>query len=260
MSTVHFEIKNQIATVTLDDPSTRNALTEKTGKEFLRVFKDLVKDKTVRAVVLTGANGAFSSGGHAEMLKAIGKQPKAKASLSLKKFYENFLIVRKLRVPVIAAVPGFAIGAGCCLALACDLRYGDATTKMGLNFARIGLSPGMGGSYFLQHLVGSARANELLLTARILTADEAHSWGLLNAVFAPGELLKQTLAIAETLAGLAPLALRHIKQSRELAETGSLKQIFAFDARAQAECLRTHDFAEGIGAMLQKRKPKFLGK
>lgn len=259
MSLIQTQQTGHVFKINLNAPDTFNAMTEAMGIEFRKTINTIKSDNSVRVVILTGSGKAFSSGGHIDMLKAIGAKSQTEAEDALKSFYNHYLSLRELPQPVIAAINGAAVGAGFCLALACDLRLVSASAKMGANFAKIGIAPGMAATYLLQHSVGKLKASELLFTGKLVTATEALQMGLVNAVHPNDQLVAAAQKLAEEIANNAPLALRFIKESLQLAETGTLADIFAFDSVSQAQTLRTQDFAEGIDAAISKRQPKFMG-
>lgn len=260
MSLVLFEKQDAIGQITLNDPDKLNAMSEAMAHEFKQILDEIAADDSIRVIVLTGAGRAFSSGGNADMLKSYGQKSPQESAQLLKNFYNHYLKVREIPQPVIAMMNGHAIGAGFCLAMACDLRFCVDNAKYGVNFARIGLAPGMAGAYLLKHSIGNVRAAELLLTGKAVSGEDALRLGLVNDVCSADQLSEKVFSVAQDIARNAPLAVRFIKQALQVAETGSLNDVFEFDSKAQAECLRSQDFSEGIDAVLAKRKPNFLGK
>ena len=257
---VLYQTDGPVATITFNRPDTLNALDEPVGLELDRIFKSIEKDKNLRVAILTGSGRAFSSGGNLDMIEARTKKRGATNKNELKKFYRVFLNVRKLRIPVIAAINGHAMGAGFCLALACDLRYAATTAKMGANFAKLGLAPGMGGSYLITRLVGPMRASEILMLAESLSAHRAFEMGLLNGVFEDESLMAHVHGVARIIAGNGPMAIAHIKKGIQKAAHATLEQIFDYDSAAQAASFGTEDIKEGIRAIREKRPPHFEGK
>lgn len=257
---VLYQTDGPIATITFNRPETLNALDEPLGLELGKILSRIEADKNVRVAILTGSGRAFSSGGNLDMIEGRTKKKPATNRSELKKFYHVFLNIRKLRVPVIAAINGHAIGAGFCLALACDLRYAASTAKMGANFARLGLAPGMGGTYLITRLAGPMRAAEILLLAENLAASRAHDMGLLNGVFEPEHLMSHVHGVAKVIAENGPLAIAHIKKGIQKALDATLEKIFDYDSAAQAASFATADIREGIRAIREKRPPNFDGK
>jgi enoyl-CoA hydratase/carnithine racemase len=174
-------------------------------------------------------------------------------------FYRLFLSIRDIPCPTIAAVNGHAIGAGFCVALACDFRYVATRAKLGLNFTRIGLHPGMGATWTLPRLVGPALAAELLYTSRTIDGAEAGRIGLANRVMASEEVLEQATAAAGEIAENAPLAVRAVKQALRRTENASIEDQLQFEASEQAKNFESMDAQEGIAAVREKRPPNFRG-
>ena len=257
-----------MALVVFDDPERRNAMTEAMGRALTDVVARLSSDASVRAVVLTGAGSAFSGGGDLAMLEARsragrdapGDPVRAENRGFMRDFYGRFLSVRDLPCPSIAALNGAAIGAGLAVALACDLRIAARDAKLGLNFTKLGIHPGMGSSWTLPRLVGPAHAADLLLTGRILDGSEAERIGLVNRAVARDEVVASALAIAEEIAACAPIAVRQTKQALARSFERDLAEQLAFEAEQQAICYETADFAEGLAAARERRSPAFRGR
>ena len=159
-----------VAALTLDNPDQRNAMSDEMTDSWIRAVDELATDRTVRAVVVTGSGSAFCSGGNTSW---IASEPDASVDdlrERMMPFYRAWLSIRKLEVPTIAAVNGPAIGAGLCLALACDIRYAAAGARLGAPFVKLGMHAGMAGTWLLPHVVGEAHARDLLLTGRVVDA------------------------------------------------------------------------------------------
>jgi enoyl-CoA hydratase/carnithine racemase len=254
------EKKDRIVTLTLNNPDRRNAIGVEMVDELFTAVEEIKGDSEVSAVVLTGAGKGFSSGGDVTSMAQPPGIGEDEAVGFLKNFYLKSLSVMEIPVPTIAAVNGHAIGAGCMLALACDMRIVSAEAKLGLGFVKIGLHPGMGTSFFLPRLVGKARAYELLLTGEPVTGEEAVRIGLVNRAVEPERVMDEALELAGKIARGPAVPIRRMKYSiggtydRDLAETLDL------EARIQVECFKTEDLKEGITAFLEKREPYFKGR
>ena len=252
-----------VVTLTLDDPGRRNAMTESMGDALEEAARSLTTDPDVRAVVVTGAPPAFSAGGDLGMLEELARRTREEgfdAADTMRGFYRRFLAVRTIPVPVVAAINGHAIGAGLCVALACDLRIVAAEAKVGLNFARLGLHPGMAGSWLLPRSVGYQRAAELLYTGRIVTGGEAAAAGLALESRPAGEVLEAALTLAGEIAAASPIVVRQLKQTLATMERATLDEALDREAACQAESYGTEDLREGLAAARERRTPRFPGR
>jgi enoyl-CoA hydratase len=219
----------------------------------------LAADASVRAVVVTGEGSAFCSGGNTSW---IASEPDAGVDAlrdRMLPFYRAWLSIRRLEVPTIAAINGPAIGAGLCLALACDLRYAARGAHMGLPFVKLGMHAGMAGTYLLPDVVGPAAARDLLLTGRLVDADEALGLGLVSRVLDPETFLDQVLATAGEIAATAPIASRLTKVALLDGGHADFETALQWEALAQPVTLATADLQEGIAAAQAKRPPRFRG-
>jgi enoyl-CoA hydratase len=249
-----------VALLTLDNPDLRNAMSDEMTASWVTAIDELAADRTVRVVVVTGAGSAFCSGGNTSW---IASEPDASVDhlrTRMIAFYRAWLSVRRLEVPTIAAVNGAAIGAGLCLALACDLRYAARGAKLGAPFVKLGMHPGMAATHLLPGVVGEAHARDLLLTGRLVDADEALRLGLVSQVHEPETFLDDVLATAGGIAATAPIASRLTKLA--LADGGhrDLEACLQFEAMAQPITLATEDLQEGVRAGREKRAPVFHGR
>lgn len=260
MSLVTLEKTNKIATITLNSPSQLNAMCVNMGHDFSKIIANIKTDPSIRCVILTGAGRAFSSGGNLEMIREKFTKSAEQNYNELKNFYQTFLEIRQLPQPVIAAINGSAVGAGFCLALACDLRYASETAKMGANFAKIGLAPGMGGTYLITRLAGPLHAAEILMSGQTFPAEKMLKFGLLNDIFPAEDLMTRVQNIAESIANNGPIPVQQIKRGIQMAQHKTLEEMFDYDARMQAICFESNDIREGIAAVSEKREPNFLGK
>jgi enoyl-CoA hydratase len=235
MSLVEFTKQDSIGHIVLNDENNLNAMSVAMGLEFKKLMGQISRNKTLRVVTLTGAGRAFSSGGNLDMILGLMGRPKAETARKLQTFYKMFLTVRDIPQIVIAAINGHAVGAGFCLAMACDLKYASDSAKMGANFARIGFAPGMAGTSLMTRLAGPVHAAEILMTGKIFNAPTALNYGLINQVLPATELSSHVLTIAGEIAQNAPLPLRQIKKGIQLAQNKSLEQMFNYDAKMQAQ-------------------------
>ena len=252
-----------VTVVTLNDPDRRNAMTVDMGTALSETFADLAEDPGLRVVVLTGAPPAFSAGGDLAMLEDHARRTREEgfdATDEMQSFYERFLAVRDLPVPVIAAVNGHAVGAGLCVALGCDLRVVADDAKLGLNFARLALHPGMGGSWLLPRIVGEQRAAELLYTGRLASGTEMAGYGLALESLPADEVLPRARELAEDIATSSPLVVRQLKVALEAARTNTLPEQLALEAANQAVNYGTEDLVEGLAAGRERRPPEFTGR
>lgn len=257
MSLITYSLENQVGTLTLNDPERLNAMSEAMAKEFKTLVAKLKKEKKLRVLVLTGAGRAFSSGGDLEMLVRMTRQKPSLTQKHLMTFYKSFLCVTDLPCPVIAAINGHAIGAGFCLAIACDLKYASSAAKMGANFVRLGISQGMGGTYSIIRQAGPNHAAEILYAGKIYQAWQIQDFGLVNAVLAPDELLPVVRETAHLIAENSPMAVQKIKAELKVSLHKTREQLFRMDSRAQSLCLAGAEAKEGLQAVKEKRPPRF---
>ncbi len=253
-----------VVTVTLNSPETRNAMTPAMGDDLRRAVEEIRADAAARVVVITGAGKAFSSGGDLGMLaRDAGLSTDADSPTmagSPRDFYSRFLSIRSLPMPTIAAINGHAIGAGLCFALACDLRIAAADAKMGMTFTKLGIHPGMGATYFLPRLIGTARACELFFTGRVIDAAEAERLGILSRVVARDAFAAAVRALAEEIAAAGPVAVRMTKRAIYRGPEHSLEDMLDFESLQQSFTFTTADAREGITAVMEKRAPRFTGR
>jgi 2-(1,2-epoxy-1,2-dihydrophenyl)acetyl-CoA isomerase len=255
--TILYEQQNGIATITLNRPQALNAFVPQMNKEVLEALRHGERDAEVRCFVLTGAGRAFCAG---QDLK--GRTPEQKGSLgaSLREKYNP--IIRQIRQTekiVIAAVNGVAAGAGCNLALACDLRVASEEARFIQSFSRVGLAPDSGGSFILPRLVGVSKAMELLLLGEPVDAAEAQRIGLVAKVFSAAEFAAGTREIAERIAH-GPRGLGLIKRAVNHANLSEMESHLEYEAHLQEIAGRSSDYDEGVRAFLEKRAARFTGK
>ena len=256
-----------VVTLKFNDPDHLNAMTRAMGEAFREVVGRLALDDSLRAVVLTGVGRAFSAGGDLDMLQAQADRGAAAPGTAwrgirdeMSSFYRLFLSVRDLACPTIAALNGHAIGAGFCVALGCDFRFAAPDAKLGLNFTRVGVHPGMAATWTLPRLVGPGIAAELLYTSRLVDGEEAVRIGLANRAIAKDEILAEAQETAAQIAANAPLAVRDVKQALRRSETASIEDQLQFEASHQAQNFESADAQEGLAAIRERRDPQFEGK
>jgi enoyl-CoA hydratase len=249
-----------VALLTLDNPELRNAMSDEMTSSWVAAIDELAADPAVRAVVVTGAGSAFCSGGNTSWIASEPDATVDELRSRMLPFYRAWLSIRQLEVPTIAAVNGAAIGAGLCLALACDLRYAASTAKLGVPFVKLGMHAGMGGTHLLPEVVGEAHARDLLLTGRVVDAEEALRLGLVSRVLPDQGFLDSVLATAAGIAGNAPIATRLTKLALLDGGHADLETALQWEALAQPVTLATEDLQEGIRASREKRPPEFTGR
>lgn len=254
--TVAYTLNNGVATLTMNRPAVFNALNTQLHTDLLAALRRAERDPAARCVVLTGAGKAFCSG---QDLREIPLEDTATmVAQRLRESYNPLIAkLRSLPKPVIAAVNGVAAGAGLSLALACDLRIAVDNARFVVAFARIGLIPDCGMTYFLPRLIGHARAVELAMTGGELDAATALQWGLVNRVASEAEFAPALHDFASQLARGPALAISLIKRSFGFAYDATLEQMLEYEAQAQQAAAGHPDFAEGVGAFREKRAASF---
>lgn len=252
--------RDSVCTLTLNRPERLNALNSALGRALLEALNKLAEDTTVRAIVLTGAGRAFCAGGDLDILRNARERDdvtEVEALLRLGKQIIQALVT--MPKPVIASVNGPAAGAGANLALACTTRIASEQATFTQSFAKIGLFPDFGGTYFLPRLVGPALAMQLMLTAEAVSAAEALRIGLTCRVVPQDDLERETALLASRLAAAPPIVARGIKQAFCLDDRQHLEQALDEEIRWQITCFRSKDCHEGLQAFFEKRPPRFQG-
>jgi 2-(1,2-epoxy-1,2-dihydrophenyl)acetyl-CoA isomerase len=255
--TILYDKDQGVATITLNRPQSLNAFVPQMNQEVIEALKDGERDKTVRCLMITGSGRAFCAG---QDLK--GRTPEQKGSLgaSLREKYNPMIRqIRQMEKIVVAAVNGVAAGAGCNLALACDLRVASEEAKFIQSFVRVGLAPDSGGSFILPRLVGLSKAMEMLLLGDTIDAQEALRIGLVARVFPAAEFAHAAREVAERIAA-APRGIGLIKRAVNHANLPNLESDLEYEAHLQEIAGRSSDYDEGVSAFLEKRVPVFTGK
>lgn len=254
---VRREARDATALVTIDRPEALNALSLEVIAEIAGHVDAISGDRSVRAVVITGAGErAFSAGADlARMHEASPPEAKAMAERG----HALFAAIEALPVPVIAAINGYCLGGGCELALACDIRVASESAQIGLPEVGVGIFPGWGGTQRMPRLVGPGLAMELIATGRRIPAEEALRIGLVNRVLPPGDLLAHALDLGAQIARNAPAGVRAAKELVRLSAETGLTAGLAHERDRFALLFGTADQREGMGAFLEKRSPNFTG-
>lgn len=249
-----------VAVLTLDNPAQRNAMSDAMTTSWVTAVDALAADSSLRVVVVTGQGTAFCSGGNTGW---IASEPEAEVDhlrTRMIAFYRAWLSIRRLEVPTIAAINGPAIGAGLCLALTCDLRYARTSARLGAPFVTLGMNPGMAATYLLPNVVGEAHARDLLVTGRIVDAEEALRLGLVSRVFDDEGFLDAVLEVAHGIAANAPIPSRYTTLALRDGGHADFESAVQWEALAQPITLATADLQEGIAASREKRTPRFTGR
>ena len=257
-------IEGGIATLTMNRPEARNAMTRPMLIDLERSLARLAADRSVRLVVLTGAGDAFCAGGDvkgfaksaADGIETVSFEERTQ---SLRMIMESARWLHEMPKPTLAVIPGPAAGAGLSLALACDMRIASSNAKFTTAFSKIGLSGDFGGSYFLNYLVGAAKAREMYFTAQVVQSEEALRIGLVNRVVAPDQLAQAAKGWAAELAALPTVAVGYMKQNLNTALRGSLADVLDAEAPNMIRTFESQDHKGAAVAFVEKRAPQFKG-
>jgi len=260
-----FQIDQGIAKITLNRPDIRNAITHREIIEEIKsVCKQVNEDLNVKALIVTAIDPAYSSGGNVKDMKDRKGMFQGTPAELMEKYRNNLqevlLTVYNVEVPTIAAVNGSAVGAGCGLALMCDMRVASRKATFGETFLNVGLVTGDGSAFTLPRTIGMAKACELIFTGATIDADTALSVGLINYVVEHEQLLAKANEIAAAIASKPPQALRMTKRLIRTGQHSTLVHIMEEAAAFQSLCHYTEDHMEALSAMFEKRQPKFMGK
>lgn len=252
--------RDAVSTITLNRPERLNALNGALCQELLDALNGAANDGAVRVVVLTGAGRGFCAGGDIDLLrKAREREDVTEVEALLKVGKQIILAIATMPKPMIAAVNGPAAGAGANLALACTTRIASEQANFTQSFAKIGLFPDFGGTYFLPRLIGPAPAMELVLTAETVLAADAFRIGLVSRVVPSDRLEPEAALLADRLAAAPPIVVRGIKQALCLDDRQQLEKALDEEIRWQVTCFRSKDCLEGLHAFFEKRPPRFQG-
>ncbi len=259
-------IEGGIATLTMNRPQARNAMSGPMMSAMMEAATRLAGDPAVRCVVITGAGGAFCAGGdvkgqaRAADARAAGERTSPEARMyGLRAGMELTRLLHEMPKPTLAVIPGAAAGAGLSLALGCDLRVAVSTAKITTAFAKIGASGDYGGSWFLPRLVGAAKARELYFLSDVITGEQAAALGLVNYAYPPETFEAEARQLAERLAALPTLAIGYMKRNLNAADEASLSQVMDLEAEHMVRTMMTEDHARAARAFVEKRPPTFEG-
>jgi enoyl-CoA hydratase len=256
--TISQEIKSRILYLTVNRESRLNALNRETLAELNKALTEMIKDTSIGGAIITGSGPkAFVAG--ADIAEFAGFNTEEGRELAREGQIKVFDLIQNSPKPVIAAINGFALGGGLELAMACHIRIASSHAKMGLPEVGLGLIPGYGGTQRLAQLVGRGRALELILTADMITAEEAYRQGLVNHVTNPEDLLPTAEEILNKILSRSPFA---VAKAIQAVNEGFTDELNGYESEIQAfsECFGSEDFREGVSAFLEKRKPVFSGK
>ena len=249
-----------ILTITLNRPDRLNAFVGHMRRDLAEALEHAGSDRSVRVVIVTGAGRAFCAGGDiAFMAELMQRRDAEEFSRILGAGRRVILAIRQMTKPVIASINGPASGAGCNLALACDLRIAANTATFSQSFAKVGLHPDWGGTYFLPRMVTPNKACEMFFLGDTIDAAEALRLGIVNQVVTPEDLDAATLQLAERLRTAPPIALAAAKHAVYMSQGAELEEMLRYETEAQLRCFESEDGHEGVKAFLEKREPRFTG-
>ena len=253
---VEKKLEDKIGIITLNRPEVRNAINQAMREELAQALSSLEQDTEVRAIILTGGPKVFAAG--ADIAAMVEKT-------ALEQFYRLSVVeltfqMEKIAKPIIAAIAGFALGGGYELAMACDMRIAAKSAKMGQAEINIGIIPGGGGTVRLTRLVGIGKAKELVMTGKVISADEACRINLVNAVVEDEKLMEEALNMARLMTRHSPVALGLAKYSVQNAANADLRTAAAIENACFSMAFSSEDQKEGMRAFLKKRKPDYKGK
>lgn len=258
----HIEVAEEpgIVTITLNRPDKLNAFVGHMRRDLAEALETAGSNHSVRVVVITGAGRAFCAGGDVGfMAELLDSQDTEEFSRLLGAARRVVTTIRQMTKPVIGAINGPASGAGCNLALACDLRIASSTATFSQSFVKLGLHPDWGGTYFLPHLVTPNKACEMFFLGEAIDADTALQLGIVNRVVKSDELMPVVREIAERLREAPPIPIAAAKQAVYASQAAELEEMLRYETEAQLRCFESQDAREGIRAFMEKRAPRFTG-
>ena len=261
LETIEYDVSDGVATIALNRPEKRNAINMQLHQDLTTALKLVARDRTVRALVLTGRGKGFCAG------QDLGEFSMSKADPSFRiddhvraTFNRTVLTIRALQMPVIAAMHGASAGAGWSLGLAADIRFASDDATFTQAFSKIGLIPDTGSTWFLPELIGTSRTLELAYTGDVIDAAKALDWGLVNFVVPGSELQERTTEYARRLAAMPTAALAMTRRAVYRATAVPLDDALEYEAQVQQHAAASEDHMEGVMAFLEKRAPAFVGR
>ena len=255
---VLIEVKDKIAQISLNRPNNRNSMDSEVLPAFHEVMQQVIDNKDIRCLIVTGSGNTFCGG--ADLKGNITAGEEKPPHENFMEIYKPFLTIMNVKIPVIAAMNGHAIGGGFGLALICDIRIANKKSKYGANFVRLGLHSGMAVSYMLPRIIGLPLANELLFTGRLITGEKAAEIGLANYAEDEDNVLDRAWELGREIAACAPVAVRMIKRSVYRGIEWDPYSAAEYEAHCQSRTSEMEDAREGISALLGKREPNFQGR
>jgi enoyl-CoA hydratase len=256
MDTVKLEIADRIAVITINRPEKRNALSREVRDDLYQRLQEIDSMEDIRAAIITGAGEAFVAGADIASMKDYTFEDAQKAARHGSRI---FLFIENMKIPVIAAINGWALGGGCELALACDIRICSDDARFGQTEVKIGIIPGYGANVRLPRLIGAGKAKELIYTGRIIDAVEAERIGLVNSVVSKEILMDEAMKLAGRISR-GPASINLAKQAINRAFDLEMDDALELSSKLYGDVYNTRDSKEGINAFLEKRKPEFTGK
>jgi 2-(1,2-epoxy-1,2-dihydrophenyl)acetyl-CoA isomerase len=254
------DVSDKVATLTLNRPDKLNALSAELIARSIEALASWSEDVDVGCIVVTGAGRAFCAGGDVSTMAQEGDETLEQKIDRLRQMHELSALLYRTPKVTIAAVNGFAMGAGLGVCLACDLRIASDQAKFGTAYAKVGYGGDFGTTWLLTHYAGGPKAKELFFLSEIIDAAEAHRLGLVNRVVAHDGLLSEVRSVASRIAHGPLVSYRYMKANVNLASTADFKAMLDREAETHMRCSMTQDHKEGVRAFLEKREPKFVGR
>ncbi len=258
--TIIFQKDRQIATILLNRPEAMNALTYQMFEELEAALNQVVADRDIRALVVTGNGRAFCCGADFTLIDFVMKLGSQELMEKIRYFQSVFTMIETIQIPVIAAINGYALGGGLDFALACDIRIAAGGAKMGEQYINVGVMPDLGGSQRLPRIVGLGKAKEMMLLGEMISTEEAEKIGLISKVVPSSEFESETKTLANKMASGATVALGWAKKAMNEGFGRDILSGLELEVLGQSLCMQTEDVREALTAFREKRKPAFRGK